>query len=90
MNSSMQFYIAAVVNASQYRDGHRMIYVLGARDSTTDADDNTFYNREISREYSFFYRVFSASSTSEVYYYHIPAMITCSNFFRMKFIQTLK
>ena len=63
MNSSMQFYIAAVINASQYRNGHRIRYVLGASDFTTDADNNTFC-----RGYSFFYCVFSASNTSEIHY----------------------
>ena len=32
----MLFYIAAVVNASQYKDGYRMRYTLGAGDNTTE------------------------------------------------------
>lgn len=67
MNSSMQFYIAAVVNASQYLDRYRMVYVLGARDNTIDLYGHVFHNREVNKEYLFFYRVFSANSTLEVH-----------------------
>ena len=70
MNNPMLFYIAAVVNASQYLQysgDFRMRYALGAGDNTTDVDGHVFHNREVKREYSFFYRVFSASSTREVY-----------------------
>ena len=70
MNNSMLFYIAAVVNASQYLQysgDFRMRYALGAGDNTTDVDGRVFHNREVKREYSFFYRVFSASSTPKVY-----------------------
>ena len=66
MDNSTQFYIAAVVSASQYSPDHRMIYALGAGDSTTDPYGHVFYNREVRGEYSFFYRVFSADSTEEV------------------------
>ena len=69
-SNSMLFYIAAVVNASQYlqyMNAYRMRYALGAGDSTTDVYGNVFYNREVKSEYSFFYRVFSANSTPEVY-----------------------
>lgn len=71
MSNSMLFYIAAVVNASQYVQYlgvYRMKYALGAGDRTTDIYGNVFYNREVKSEYSFFYRVFSANSTPEVYY----------------------
>ena len=62
------FYVAAVVNASQYVPGYRMSYILGAGDNTTDPDGHVFYNREkIQRNYYFFYRVFSANSTQEVF-----------------------
>ena len=65
-NDPMIIYIAAVVNSSEYEDDHRMKYVLGAGDSTTDASGVVFHNREVKGEYLFFYRVFSADSTSEV------------------------
>ena len=71
MNNSMQFYIAAVVNASQYVqyvDDYRLRYALGAEDSTTDPYSHIFYNREVKTGYLYFYRVFSASSTPEVQY----------------------
>ena len=70
MSNPMLLYIAAVVNASQYMqyaNNYRMRYALGAGDNTTDVDGRMFYNREINREYSFFYRVFSVDSTLEVY-----------------------
>ena len=70
MNNPMLFYIAAVVNASQYLQysgDFRMRYTLGAGDNTTDVYNHVFYNREVKREYSYFYRVFSANSTPEVY-----------------------
>ena len=60
------YYIAAVVNASQYRDGFRMGYVLGAEDYTTDADGHSFYNRKLINGLEYFFRVFSISSTPEV------------------------
>ena len=71
MGNPMLLYIAAVVNASQYMqyaNTYRMRYALGAGDHTTDADGHMFHNREVKKEYSFFYRVFSANSTLEVYY----------------------
>ena len=69
MNNSMQFYIAAVVNASQYVqyvDDYRLRYTLGVGDTTTDPYGHMFYNREVKVEYSLFYRVFSANSTLKV------------------------
>ena len=61
------FYVAAVVNASQYVPGYRMSYILGAGDNTTDPDGHVFYNREvIKKTYLYFFRVFSLDSTSEV------------------------
>ena len=70
MDNSMLYYIAAVINASQYVqyvNGYRMRYALGAGDNTTDVDGNMFHNREVKIGYSFFYRVFSANSTLKVY-----------------------
>ena len=65
-DTSMLFYIAAVINASQYRDGYRMRYSLGAGDNTTDMNGNVFHNRRVDSRYSVFFRVFSADSTSQV------------------------
>ena len=69
MNNSMLYYIAAVVNASQYVqyiNDFTMKYTLGAGDNTTDRYGNVFHNREVKAGYSFFYRLFSASSTPKV------------------------
>ena len=60
------FYVAGVVNASQYIPGHRMSYILGAGDNTTDPDGRVFSNREVKLTYWYFFRVFSADSTPEV------------------------
>ena len=61
------FYVAGVVNASQYVPGYRMSYILGAGDNTTDPYGHVFYNREDTRgTYLLFYRVFSVSSTQQV------------------------
>ena len=60
------FYVAGVVNASQYIPGHRMSYILGAGDNTTDPDGRVFYNREVKLTYWYSFRVFSADSTPEV------------------------
>ena len=70
-SNPMLLYIAAVVNASQYMqypNTYRMRYILGAGDNTTDADGHMFHNKEVKKEYSFFYRVFSVNSTLEVFY----------------------
>jgi len=67
MNVFSSFYIAAVVNANQYVPNRKMRYILGAGDSTTDADGFGFYNREIKGTIAYFFRVFSINSTSEVY-----------------------
>ena len=60
------FYVAGVVNASQYIPGHRMSYILGAGDNTTDPDGHVFYNREVEGTVLLFYRVFSVSSMQQV------------------------
>jgi len=66
MKTSPLFYVAAAVNAVP---GYTcwMSYILGAGDNTTDPNGRAFYNREvIKRTYLYFFRVFSADSTSEV------------------------
>ncbi|XP_065918141.1 receptor-type tyrosine-protein phosphatase S-like isoform X3 [Dysidea avara] len=60
------FYVAAVVNASQYVPDYRMSYILGAGDNTTDSNGRVFYNREVIQDtVLLFYRVFSVSSTQQ-------------------------
>ena len=69
MDNSMLYYIAAVINASQYvqyLNNFTMRYTLGAGDNTTDPHGHVFHNREVRAGYSYFYRVFSASSTLKV------------------------
>ena len=60
------FYVAAVVDVSQYVPGYRMSYILGAGDNTTDPDGHVFYNREVKRTDLYFFRVYSSDSTQEV------------------------
>ena len=65
--ASPSYYIAAVINASQYVDGNRMAYILRAEDYTTDAYGHVFYNRQLrDNNFKYFFRVFSISSTQEV------------------------
>ena len=65
--TSPNYYIAAVINASQYIDGYRMAYILGAEDYTTDIYGHVFYNRQLrDKNFKYFFRVFSISSTQEV------------------------
>ena len=69
MDNSMLYYIAAVVNASQYvqyMNDFILRYTLGGGDNTTDPYDHVFHNREVRAGYSYFYRVFSANSAPEV------------------------
>ena len=66
MKEFPNYYIAAVVNASQYVDGYRMAYILGAEDYTTDAYGHIFYNRQLSNNFKYFFRIFSINSTQEV------------------------
>jgi len=68
-NTSSLLYVAAVVNASQYIPGYRMIYILGAGDNTTDPYGNVFHNRELKEGFEYFFRVFSIDSTPEVCMY---------------------
>ena len=65
--TSPNYYIAAVINASQYINGYRMAYILGAEDYTTDIYGHVFYNRQLrDKNFKYFFRVFSISSTQEV------------------------
>ena len=64
--TSPSYYVAAVVNSSQYIEGHIMSYILGAGDYTTDADGHEFHNRELMGDVSYFFRVFSVDSSLEV------------------------
>lgn len=67
MKDSPKYYIAAVVNASQYVDGYRMAYLLGAEDYTTDANGYVFYNKQLlNNNFKYFFRIFSINSTQEV------------------------
>ena len=62
-NSTKEYYVAGVVNATQYIPDHRMRYYLGAEDSTTDSEGHTFYNKELGVGLAYFFRVFSIDST---------------------------
>ena len=66
-NPSSSYYVAAVVNASQYIPNHTMSFILGAGDNTTDPNGNVFHNRELERDVSYFFRIFSIDSSSEVF-----------------------
>ena len=67
LNESMTlYYVAAVVNASQYIPDHSMGYYLGADDHTVDAEGRMFHNKKLSVGLSYFFRVFSIDSTLEV------------------------
>ena len=60
------FYVAAVVNGSQYVLGKGLSYILGAGDNTTDIYSQVFYNRQVKDKHFYFFRIFSFDSTSEV------------------------
>ena len=60
------YYVAGVINADQYLPDHRMGYYLGVEDITTDAEGHMFYNRELSVDLAYFFRVFSIDSTLAV------------------------
>ena len=53
------FYVAGMVNKSMYVPGHRMSYILGAGDNTTDPDDYRFYNGKEEKLLILFYSVCS-------------------------------
>ena len=66
MKSHPLFYVAAVVNVSQYVLGKGLSYILGAGDYTTDVNGQVFYNRKVKDNYFYFFRIFSFDSTLEV------------------------
>ena len=66
MKSDPLFYVAAVVNVSQYVLGKGLRYILGAGDNTIDINSQVFYNRKISNNYFYFFRIFSPDSTPKV------------------------
>ena len=66
MKSYPLFYVAAVVNVSQYVLGKGLSYILGAGDNTTDINSQVFYNRKVKDNYLYFFRIFSFDSTPEV------------------------
>ena len=66
MKSHPLFYVAAVVNVSQYVLGKGLGYILGAGDYTTDSNSQVFYNRKVKDNYFYFFRIFSFDSTPEV------------------------
>ena len=73
--TSPLYYVAAVVDSTQYEPGYTMSYILGAGDNTTDAYGNVFHNRELRRGVSYFFRVFSIASSLEVYFNVIVSYI---------------
>ena len=66
LKSRPLFYVATVINVSQYVLGNKLSYILGAGDNTTDINDQIFYNREVKNTYLYFFRIFSFDSTPEV------------------------
>ena len=66
MKSHPLFYVAAVVNVSQYVLGKGLSYILGAGDYTTDINNQVFHNRKVKVNYFYFFRIFSFDSTPEV------------------------
>ena len=60
------FYVAAVVNVSQYVLGNKLSYILGTGDNTTDINNQVFYSRKVKDTYLYFFRIFSFDSTPEV------------------------
>ena len=60
------FYVAAVVNVSQYVLGKGLSYILGASDTTTDISGQVFFNRKVKESQFYFFRIFSLDSTPEV------------------------
>ena len=66
LKSRPLFYVAAVVNFSQYVLGSKLSYILGAGDNTTDINNQVFYNRKVKDNYLYSFRIFSFDSTSEV------------------------
>ena len=85
MNMFPLFYITAVVNASQFVPDHRMRYILGAGDNTTDAEGHVFHNREVKIDFTYLFRVFSINSTSEVLSLFYSTSLNVCIIFRMKY-----
>ena len=67
LKSHPLYYVAAVVNVSQYILGKGLSYILGAGDNTTDINNEVFYNRKVNKKYLYFFRIFSRDSTLEVW-----------------------
>lgn len=66
LKSHPLFYVAAIVNVSQYVLGNKLGYILGAGDNTTDINDEVFYNRKVKDSYMYCFRIFSFDSTPQV------------------------
>ena len=66
LKSHPLFYVAAVVNVSQYVLGNKLSYILGAGDNTTDINNQVFHNRKVKETYFYFFRIFSFDSIPEV------------------------
>ena len=66
LKSHPLFYVAAVVNASQYVLGKGLGYILGVGDNTTDISGQVFFNRKVKENQFYFFRIFSLDSTLEV------------------------
>ena len=85
MKSHPLFYVAAVVNRSQYVLGKGLSYILGAGDNTTDIYSQVFYNRQVKDNYFYFFRIFSFDSTPEVCIVIVVIFIICVDFNRMSY-----
>ena len=66
MKSDPLFYVAAVVDVSQYVLGKGLSYILGVGDNTTDINGQVFYNRKVKDNNFYSFRIFSFDSTPEV------------------------
>ena len=66
LKSHPVFYVAAVVNVSQYVLGKGLSYILGVGDTTTDISGQVFFNRKVKESQFYFFRIFSLDSTPEV------------------------
>ena len=66
IKSDPLFYVAAVVDVSQYALGKGLSYILGAGDNTTDINGQIFYNRKVKDNNFYSFRIFSFDSTPEV------------------------
>ena len=66
LKSHPSFYVAAVVDVTQYVLGKGLAYILGAGDTTTDISGQVFFNRRVKESQLYFFRIFSLDSTQEV------------------------